>query len=181
MEQNRKVRFTGSGGQGIILISIILADAALSEDNFVVQSQSYGPEARGGMCKAEVIVGKEEIDFPKIEQPDILLALSQTSADNYCRETREDCLIVADSSLHLPSCKAKTVQMPILATAHDKLNNSITANVIALGAINSLVGLVKHESLEKAVLKYVPKSASELNKKALQEGEALAQRLRLCA
>jgi 2-oxoglutarate ferredoxin oxidoreductase subunit gamma len=181
VEQNRKVRLTGAGGQGIILISIILADAALSEDNFVVQSQSYGPEARGGMCKAEVIVGKEEIDFPKIEQPDILLALSQTSVDNYCNQTREDCLIIADSSLHLPKCKAKTVQIPILETAHHKLNSDITANVIALGAINSLVGIVKHDSLEKAVLKYVPKSAGELNKKALQEGEALAKRMKLCA
>lgn len=177
MEQSRKVRLTGSGGQGIILISIILAEAALSEDNFVVQSQSYGPEARGGMCKAEVILGKEEIDFPKIEQPDILLALSQTSVDNYCKQTREDCLIIADSSLNLPSCKAKTVQIPILETAHDKLNNSITANVIALGAINSIVKIVKDDSLEKAVLKYVPKSAGELNKKALQEGRALAEKL----
>jgi len=175
VQQNRKVRLTGSGGQGVILSSIILAEAALNEDNFVVQSQSYGPEARGGMCKAEVIVGKEEIDFPKIEQPDVLLALSQQSVDNYCKQACEDCVIIADSSLDIPKCKAKTIAIPIIETAQDKLKNSITANVVALGAINEIAGIVEEDSLEKAVLKYVPHSAGELNKAALHEGKVLAE------
>ncbi len=176
MQQNRKIRLTGSGGQGVILSSIILAEAALSEDNHVVQSQSYGPEARGGMCKAEVILGKEEIDFPKIDQPDVLLALSQQSVDNYCEAACEDCVIIADSSLDIPECKAKTIAIPIMETAQNKLNNSITANVVALGAVNEIVGIVDNDSLEKAVLKYVPKAAGELNKSALQEGKILAKK-----
>lgn len=176
MTQNREVRLTGSGGQGVILGSIILADAALSENNYAVQSQSYGPEARGGMCKAEVIVGKQEIDFPKVEQPNVILALSQPSADNYCKEAGEGCIIIADASLNVPKNKAKTVKVPILQTAHEKLKNSLTANVIALGAINSITGIVNNDSLEKAVLKYVPKGARELNKAALKEGYLLAKK-----
>lgn len=175
MIDQREVRLTGTGGQGVILGSIILAEAALNEDNYAVQSQSYGPEARGGMCKAEVIMAHQEIDYPKVENPDILLALSQQSVDKYCREASDRCVVIVDSSLNVPCSCAKTYKVPILETAYEKLRNPITANVVALGVLNQIVRLVNHESLEKAVLKYVPSSAKDINKTALIEGERIAQ------
>ncbi|MBN2878059.1 MAG: 2-oxoacid:acceptor oxidoreductase family protein [Clostridia bacterium] len=177
MKEKMELRLAGSGGQGVILGAIILAEAALENDNYAVQSQSYGPEARGGMCKAEVIIGKDEIDFPKIENPDVLLALSQSSLDKYCNDTNENCMIIADSSLEIPNTKNKVMSVPIIETARNVIHNQQTANIVALGAINTLVPMVGYEALEKAVLKYVPSHAAEQNKKALQEGQRIAQSL----
>ncbi|MCL2675782.1 MAG: 2-oxoacid:acceptor oxidoreductase family protein, partial [Firmicutes bacterium] len=94
-----EIRLTGSGGQGVILASIILAEAAIMADKNAVQSQSYGPEARGGMCKAEVIIDEDNIGFTKVTQPTFLLALTQESLDTYAKSLPKDCLIMADASL----------------------------------------------------------------------------------
>ena len=175
MKKTKELRLTGSGGQGVILGAIILAEAALKNDHYAVQSQSYGPEARGGMCKAEVIIGEEEIDFPKVETPDVLLALSQPSLDKYYNETNDDCVIIADSSLEIPKTTKKIVSMPIIETARDIVHNPQTANIVALAAVNTVVPLVNDDALEKAMLKFVPSHAVEQNKKALQEGKRIAQ------
>jgi len=175
MKRTMELRLTGSGGQGVILGAIILAEAALRNNNYAVQSQSYGPEARGGMCKAEVIIGKEEIEFPKVESPDVLLALSQPSLDRYCSEARENCVIIADSSLEKPKTNNKIMSMPIIETARDVVRNQQTANMVALGAVNTLVPLVDYDALETAMLKYVPQHAIEQNKKALMEGKRIAK------
>lgn len=172
MNKNLELRLSGSGGQGLILGSIILAQAALNDKNYAVQSQSYGPEARGGMCKAEVIIGKEKIDFAKVEKPDILLALSQSALDKYCKEADT---IIADSSLNIPStCSNKAIRLPILETAEDVLHSPISANIIAISALNTVTHIVDNDSLEKAVLKYVPKGAKELNHNALVQGRQIA-------
>ncbi len=177
MKEKLELRLTGSGGQGVILGAIILAEAAIKNNNYAVQSQSYGPEARGGMCKAEVIIGKDEIEFPKVEHPDVLLALSQPSLDKYCKETNKDCVIITDSSLTVPETQNKVMSVPIIQTARDVVQNQQTANIVALGAVNTLVPMVEYDSLEQAVLKYVPRHAVEQNKKALQEGKKIAQSL----
>ena len=175
MKRTKELRLTGSGGQGVILGAIILAEAALRNDNYAVQSQSYGPEARGGMCKAEVIIGDEEIEFPKVESPDVLLALSQSSLDKYCSETKEDCVIIADSSLEMPKTKNKIVSMPIIETARDVVHNQQTANIVALAAVNTVVPLVEDDALEEAMVKYVPSHAIDQNRKALKEGQRIAK------
>jgi len=178
MKEEIGLRLAGSGGQGVILGSIILADAALANSYYSAQSQSYGPEARGGMCKAEVIISKHEIDFPKVEKPDVLLALTQAALDRYTREMGPDCTVVADSSLSLPYDRPNTYFVPILETAREVVHNPMTSNVVALGALNSLAHLVDEESLERAVLKYVPKGAREVNSIALKEGERLTADIR---
>lgn len=175
MKRTKELRLTGSGGQGVILGAIILAEAALNNDSYAVQSQSYGPEARGGMCKAEVIIGDEEIEFPKVESPDVLLALSQPSLDKYCNETNEDCVIIADSSLVIPKNANRIFAMPIIETARDVVQNLQTANIVALAAVNTVVPLVGEDALEKAMLKYVPSHAIDQNKKALKEGQRIAK------
>lgn len=175
MKRTKELRLTGSGGQGVILGAIILAEAALNNDSYAVQSQSYGPEARGGMCKAEVIIGDEEIEFPKVESPDVLLALSQPSLDKYCKETNEECVIIADSSLDMPKTNNKIVSMPIIETARDVVHNQQTANIVALAAVNTVVPLVEDDALEKAMVKYVPSHAIDQNKQALKEGQRIAK------
>jgi 2-oxoglutarate ferredoxin oxidoreductase subunit gamma len=176
MSKQTEIRLTGSGGQGIILAGIILAEAAIGEGNNAIQSQSYGPEARGGASKAEVIISSEDIHFPKVQQPNYLLALTQVAADKYLKEIDENCVVIIDSAINVPSTiKAKKViSVPILKTATDVIGKSIVGNIIAVGAITEITGVVSKEAVENAVLSRVPKGTEDLNKSALEEGYKLA-------
>jgi 2-oxoglutarate ferredoxin oxidoreductase subunit gamma len=176
MNKHCELRLSGSGGQGLILAGIILADAAISEGLNAIQTQSYGPEARGGASKAEVIISGEDIDFPKVQQPDIVLALTQIAADKYVQGIKDNGIIVVDESIKLPEdLKAKVYKLPILSTASEKIGKSIVANIVALGILTEFSGVISKESVEASILKRVPKGTEELNKTALQEGFALAK------
>lgn len=177
MAKQTEIRLTGSGGQGLILAGIILAEAAIAQGSNAVQSQSYGPEARGGASKAEVIISKEEIDFPKVAKADMMLSLTQVALDKYADTLKEDGILVVDSSLTVPAdLKAKKiVSIPMLNTAKEVVGKSMVANIVAIGAIQQLSDIVSKESLEDAVLSRVPKGTEELNKRALQEGYNLVK------
>jgi 2-oxoglutarate ferredoxin oxidoreductase subunit gamma len=165
------MRLSGSGGQGLITGGIILAEAAILDGKNALQSQSYGPEARGGASKAEVIISESEIKFPKVDKCDFLLAMTQLSCDKYLTDLRSGGILVIDSSVEIPERDdIKVYSVPILDTAEHKLGKPMVANIIALGAIYKITGIVSEESLEKAVLSRVPKGTEELNKKALIEG-----------
>ncbi len=171
-----EMRLSGSGGQGLILAGIILAEAALLDGKNAIQSQSYGPEARGGASKAEVIISDAEIDFPKVQSPDLVLALTQVASDKYIETIKEDGVVVVDDTIELPAdLKAKSiVQVPIMRTAAEKVGKSIVANIVALGLIAGLTNCATKESVVKAVLSRVPKGTEDLNKSALEEGYRLA-------
>jgi len=171
-----EMRLSGSGGQGLILAGIILAEAALLDGKNAIQSQSYGPEARGGASKAEVIISDNEIDFPKVQSPDLILALTQVASDKYITTIKEDGIVVVDESIELPSdLKAKRiVQVPIMKTASEKVGKSIVANIVALGLIAGLTNCATKDSVFEAVLSRVPKGTEDLNKSALEEGYRLA-------
>lgn len=179
MSKHTEIRLSGSGGQGIILAGIILAEAAILEGNNAIQSQSYGPEARGGASKAEVIVSTDEIHFPKVQNPDYLLSLTQIAADKYLSDIGEDGVVIVDSAIKLPdNIKAKQViQIPIIQTANEVIGKSIVANIVAVGAIVQITGVVSKEAVEKAILSRVPKGTEELNIQALEEGYKLALNL----
>jgi len=167
-------RLSGSGGQGLLLAGIVLAEAAILEDKNVVQTQSYGPEARGGSSKAEVVVSDEDIDYPKATDPDYLLALTADSYRTYGKLQGKG-LIIVDSSVALdPEIKARTVSLPILDTAATKVGKKVVANIVALGVLGGISGVVSPAILEKAVLNRVPKGTEELNLKALRAGLELA-------
>ncbi|MBU0928845.1 MAG: 2-oxoacid:acceptor oxidoreductase family protein [Spirochaetes bacterium] len=167
-------RLSGSGGQGLLLAGIVLAEAAILEDKFAVQTQSYGPEARGGSSKAEVVVSEEDIDYPKATDPDYLLALTADSYRTYGKLQGKG-LIIVDSSVQLdPEIKARTTAVPILETASVGLGRKVVANIVALGVLGGISGVVKAETLEAAVLNRVPKGTEELNIKALRAGLELA-------
>lgn len=177
MAQEIGIRLAGSGGQGIILCSIILADAALMGGAYSAQSQSYGPEARGGACKAEVVISDDAIDFPKVVKSDFMLALTQASLEKYLSGAKPGSILMIDESLDLPE-KAnelglKIYVLPILAAARDTLKRPMVANIVAAGAINACLKLVDMETLEKAVLKNVPAGTEELNRFAMLEGSRL--------
>ena len=172
-----EIRLAGSGGQGIILCSIILADAALMGGAYSAQSQSYGPEARGGACKAEVVVSSEKIDFPKVVMSDFMLALTQASLEKYLSGAKPGSILMVDESLTLPDSVKEmglTVhKLPILAAARDTLKRPMVANIVAAGAINACLKLVDIDTLEKAVMNNVPAGTEELNRFAMLLGSKM--------
>jgi len=175
--EKHEIRLSGSGGQGLILAGIILAEAAILDGKNAIQTQSYGPEARGGASKSEVLISDEAIDFPKVRICDVLLALTQKSYEQYKEGLREDGLLIIDSSVKVEGAlKNKIISMPIIDTATKVLGKPMVTNIVALGAIVEVTNLVSHKALETAVLKRVPKGTEELNKKALAFGIEIASK-----
>lgn len=168
-------RLSGSGGQGLLLAGIVLAESAILEGKNAVQTQSYGPEARGGSSKAEVVVSEEDIDYPKATDPDYLLALTAEAYRTYGKLMGKG-LIIVDASVPLdPAIAARTVQVPILKTANEDIGKKVVANIVALGVLGGISGVVKPETLAAAVRNRVPKGTEDLNLKALEAGLALAR------
>ena len=171
-----ELRLAGSGGQGVILASVILAEAAVQSGRYTAQSQSYGPEARGGACKAETLISDTPIGFTKVQQPSFLMALTQKAPDTYTRALPEDCLVLVDESITVPESLSshRVLSLPILRTAREAVGRVQTANVLAVGCINELLGITDMETLKKATLLHVPGGTEEINLKALAEGSKLA-------
>jgi len=169
-----ELRFSGSGGQGLITAGIIMAKAAsIYEGKQAVQSQSYGPEARGGSSKSEVIISDGPIDYPKATTVDALLAMTQEACDKYTHDLKEGGILLVDSDLvtKLPTKgNFKVVSFPIINTAKTDVGREIVANIVALGAMVALTGQISRENAEKAVLSSVPEAFIELNKKAFSIG-----------
>lgn len=170
-------RLSGTGGQGLILAGIILAEAAILDGKWATQSQSYGPESRGGAAKSEVIISNQLIHFPKVTRPDVLLAMSQASMNKFSKDLPVDSILIIDSQFvkDLPPYSGQIYELAITATAKEKLGGVISANMVALGALNELVGEVSEESLIKAVLQRVPRGTEVMNEQAIRIGITLAQ------
>lgn len=174
MNRAMEIRLSGTGGQGLILAGIILAEAAIIDNKNAIQSQSYGPEARGGASKSEVIISSSDIFYPKVTRPDIFLALSQEAFEKYIKGVRDEATVIVDLSInHDDNTSINAINIPILDTASEKLGKPMVANIVALGAIVGLTGIVSESSIEKAVLSRVPSGTEELNRKALLEGYKL--------
>ena len=107
MGKRIEFRFSGSGGQGIISAGIILAAAAVHDGKYAIQSQSYGPEARGGSSKAEVVISEEPIDYPKATTPDYLLCLTDDAFKTYGLAADDKTVIFVDSSMPVANGSAR--------------------------------------------------------------------------
>ena len=178
MSDRYEIRFSGSGGQGLILAGVIFAEAATIHDNLnAVQSQSYGPEARGGASKSEVIISDEVIDFPKAQAIDLQLSLTQESCSKYYKDIKPGGTLLVDEDFvkDIPKGSFKVIKMPIIRTASEEIGKAFVANIVAIGVITALTGKVRLESVEKSVLSRVPKGTEELNKKALRTGYEMAK------
>jgi len=175
-----EVRLSGEGGQGLVLAGKILAEAAAIYDGKnATQSQSYGPEARGGASRSEVIISDEDIDYPKATNIDLLLALTQESSDKYSKDLKTDGILLVDSEsvTQLPEGKYRLYQVPISSIAREKIGRVVVANIVALGIIAQLAQIVSIDALESAVLARVPKGTEELNLKAFRTGIQVAKDL----
>lgn len=184
MEHNTvtQMRFSGFGGQGVVLSSIIFADTLTKQGYNVVQTQSYGIEARGGASRGEILFGKEEINYLKVVSPDILLALSQESCDKYVKDISPEGIVICDSFYieKLPEINKKQLfAAPLTKIALDELGNDLFTNILALGFINGITNLVSQKNLEEAVLARVPERYYEANRKALQRGYEEAAKLKV--
>lgn len=168
-----EVRLSGSGGQGLILAGKILAEAAaIYEGRNAVQTQSYGPEARGGASKAEVVISDGEIDYPKAIELDLLLSLTQESCSKYSSDLKDGSILIVDSGLvkELPEGDYRLYSAPITDIAVNKVGKAVVTNIVALGIVTRISGIVSEESMKKAILARVPKGTEELNMKAFDEG-----------
>ncbi|MDD1708525.1 MAG: 2-oxoacid:ferredoxin oxidoreductase subunit gamma [Methanoregulaceae archaeon] len=170
-----EVRFSGFGGQGIILAAVILGRAAVMYDNkYAVQTQVYGPEARGGASMSAVIIDDIPIMFPKVTTPDIYVIMSQEGFEKYGATASGESEMLVDSTLvhSRPSCRY--TEIPATREARETLGRDIVANIIMLGALVAATGVVSRESIEKAILDSVPKGTESLNIKAMKRGFELA-------
>jgi len=172
-----EVRIAGFGGQGIVLSGIVLGTAAMYGDKFSTQVQSYGPEARGGACKSEVVISDEKISFPMVTTPDFFIALSQEALDRYIADLPAGKTLIVDEDLvkKIPERKGIRIhRLPMTRIADRKVKNRTYTNVVMLGAVTGLTSLVSREAMRKAVKDTVPKATIEKNLAALEEGFALA-------
>ncbi len=170
-----EIRLAGEGGQGMILAGIILAEAAAIYDNKnATQTQSYGPEARGGASKAEVVIAQGEIDHPEVILADVLVAMSQEACDKYAGNLKKDGLLIVDQERvgRVPSSRA--IKVPITRLAQESSGKSITANVVALGVLVGLTNVVSRQAITQAVAARAPKGTEEMNSSALSAGFAAA-------
>ena len=170
----------GSGGQGLVLMGLILAEAAgIFEGRKVVQSQLYGPESRGGASRSDVIISDEEIDYPEVEHPDILFAFNQLSAAKYAPNVKKGGTVIYDTTLVTdpPAVEGRVYKLPITRLARDRVGRDIVANIVALGAITVLTGVVSRDAMTRAVMGRVPRGTEDVNQRALQVGFEAAEAL----
>jgi len=166
-----EVRLSGSGGQGIILASVVMAEAvAVHEGLQVSQTQSYGPEARGGRCKAEVVISDKEIDYPKVVQLDMLLAMTQEACDAYFFDFKPNGLLLVDSTFVEQVPTSRSIAIPFTRIARDDIGKEMVANMVALGAIAAVCPLIGAKSMEKAVVARSPEGTVDINRKAFKAG-----------
>lgn len=174
----KEIVLSGFGGQGLVLGGIILAEAAvLYQGKQATHTQSYGPEARGGASKSEVIISDEEINYPEIDCPDIFLAMTQDALNKYGHAVKKDSIVIVDTEYVTDLSSLTEVkniyQIPITDISRKETGKVLSANIVALGIIVGITGIVEKENLEKAVLKRVPPATKEMNLKALKAGLAL--------
>ncbi|RKX74166.1 MAG: 2-oxoacid:ferredoxin oxidoreductase subunit gamma, partial [Spirochaetes bacterium] len=174
MKSLYEIRLSGSGGQGLVTAGMVLGEAASLFDNKkVIQTQSYGAQARGGVVASELIISDEEITFPKPVKTDILLALSQLAYNRYIESVKPDSYTIVDSSLVKYNPAKGVYPVPITKLAEEETGLKVTANVVALGVLSFLTGVVSYKALERALMSRIPPGTEDVNKRALQVGKKL--------
>jgi 2-oxoglutarate ferredoxin oxidoreductase subunit gamma len=176
-----EVRIAGFGGQGVVLSGIVLGTAAMYDNRFSTQVQSYGPEARGGACKSEVVISDEEISFPMVTGPEFFIALSQEALDKYIGDLPEGKTLIVDEDLvkNIPERKGILIyRLPMTRIADRKLKNRMFTNIVMIGAGTEFTGLVSREAMREAVKNIVPRATIEKNLTALEAGFTLAEESR---
>ena len=174
-----EIRICGFGGQGIILAGIIIGKAAsIFDKNEAVQTQSYGPEARGGASKCEVVVSDSEIDYPKVQSPDILVAMSNEALVKYIVDLKDEGTLIVDPGTtdvedvrdFIDQHNIKVYEAPATKTANDEIGLKIVANIVMVGAITKVTGIISENAAVEAIKDSVPAGTEEKNIKAFEAG-----------
>lgn len=176
MKKNYEIRLSGSGGQGLILAGIILARAAVLDKHSVTQTQSYGPESRGGSSRTDVIISDQDIYFPEAVNFNCLLALTQEACDKYLFDLREKGILIIDTTFvkNLALAAENTYELPFTEIAIAKLGSPITTNIMSLAFLTKVTGIVKEASLKQSIAETVKPAFVDINLKAMQIGFDLA-------
>ncbi|MCP1715048.1 2-oxoglutarate ferredoxin oxidoreductase subunit gamma [Methanocalculus alkaliphilus] len=170
-----EVKFTGFGGQGIVLSAVVVGRAATMYDGkHAIQSQSYGPEARGGTSSSTVIISDEPIQYPKVLEPTIYVIMSEAGFLKFGAHASSEAVMILDSGMVQSRPAFPCVEIPATIKSKEILGKPIFANIIMLGALVAATGVVSEEAMQKAVLDTVPKGTEDLNIKALRLGIELA-------
>jgi 2-oxoglutarate ferredoxin oxidoreductase subunit gamma len=167
-----EIRLSGSGGQGLVLAGVMIAEAVgVYEGKNVAQTQSYGPEARGGTSRSDLVISTDEIYYPKTSSLDLLLALTQEAADKYYTHLKDTGILIVDSDIvrQLPPFK-NIYALPFTNTARNDVGTTIVANVISAASLVVISGICKPESFKNAVLNRAPKGTESKNEKACNLG-----------
>lgn len=176
--KNYEIRLSGSGGQGLILAGIILARAAVIDKRKVTQTQSYGPESRGGSSRADVIISDHDIYFPEAMNFNCLLALTQEACDKYLFDLREEGILIIDTTYvkNLALAAENTYELPFTDIAIDKLGSAISTNILSLSFLVRITKVVREASLEQSIRESVKPAFVDLNLKAMNLGYELADK-----
>jgi len=172
MPKRVEVRISGLGGQGVVLAGEILGRAAVYDGKYAVQTQSYGAEARGSAAKSEVIISDKKIGFPKVRKCDILVTMSQSALNKHLDDLKENGILLADRDKikEMPKIKAKVFSVPATRIAETELKSRIYANVIMLGALTKITGIVSEETVKKAIVDSVSEDTKERNLEGFGKG-----------
>jgi 2-oxoglutarate ferredoxin oxidoreductase subunit gamma len=175
-----EVRFAGFGGQGIIKSGIITAaSACIHGEMNAVQTQSYGPESRGGACKSEVVISEDDIDFPKVVEPDVLVVMSQHAYNDYADDIKPGGTMILDPDM-IPREKdlkdVKVYRVPATKIA-EGLKSKIVANIVMLGAFTAITGIVDQDAIENSIKENIPAGTEKLNIAAFEQGYEYGKKL----
>ncbi len=172
MANRHEIRLCGFGGQGIILAGYIIGQAAsIFDGKNATFVQDYGPEARGGACRADVIISDTPVLYPYIDTPSVLVVMSQEAYNKYYTKKRQDTLVIVDEDLVKPGETGSVELLTVPATRiAEELGRVMVANVVMLGFFTAATNLVSIDALRKSILASVPQGTEELNMKTFERG-----------
>jgi 2-oxoglutarate ferredoxin oxidoreductase subunit gamma len=180
----KEIRIAGFGGQGVILAGIVIGKAAALYDGLhAVQTQSYGPEARGGASRTELVISDEEIDYPKVHHPDIFVAMSHEALLAYLEGLKPGGILIIDPDMvmedeissFVEEYNIKVYHAPATRTADEKVGLRIVANIVMIGAITGFTNAISEEAARKAIAASVPPGTEDKNLSAFEAGIELSQ------
>lgn len=180
MSKHYEIRFSGSGGQGMMLLGDILAQAAGTfENKEILLTKSYGPESRGGACRSELIIDAEPINYPEVTQPNMILAMTQLACDKYHADLDPNGALLIDPEFvkNVPAGIKNVYSISMTHIAKEETGKEIAANVVAMGAIAVLGKFVSVESVKQAVLEHFSPALRPANEKAFAAGVKAAAAL----
>jgi 2-oxoglutarate ferredoxin oxidoreductase subunit gamma len=170
----KEIRIAGFGGQGIVLAGKILGEAAINSGHKAVQTQSYGPESRGGAARSEIVISDGKIDYPRVVDADILVVLSQPGYDKYSHDVKKNTKIIVDSDL-VEGARKNAQPVPFTKTA-DTLGRKIVANIVMLGYITAIIDMIPKKKMVDTIKENIPKGTEKINLKAFEKGYALGKK-----